>query len=215
VSAIGRRRALEALAALPVTGGLLDCTPPRGQPESAQADAPATRGADAPERRPGWEPGFFSLEQALSVEDVAEQLIPETDTPGARRAGVAELIESLVRDVFEEQERGAFLAGIEALDTLARTATGRAFPACTPEEQQGVLEKLAAATLAQQSKAGGEHGSSALEPAARFWLRMRDLTISGFAQSKLGATLAFAYDPEPGEYQGCVPLESAGKTWAL
>jgi hypothetical protein len=215
VSAIGRRRALEALASLPVSGGLLGCAPLRREPASARPDAPHEQGASALERRPGWEPAFFSLEQALSVEDVTEQLIPETDTPGARRAGVAELIESLVRDAFEEQERGAFLAGVAALNAMAREASGRSFPACTPEEQRGLLEKVAAATAAQLAKGGGAQNAAALEPVASFWLRMRDLTIKGFVQSKLGATLAFAYDPDPGEYQGCVPLDSVGKTWAL
>lgn len=215
MSAIGRRRALEALASLPVSGGLLACTPSLKQPASPQPDVPDALGTVAPERRPGWAPTLFSPEQALSVEDVSEQLIPETDTPGARRAGVAALIESLVRDVLEEQDRSAFLAGIAQLNEMARETAGRAFPACTPEEQRSVLEKVAAATAAQQAKNEGAQNGGTLEPVARFWLRMRDLTINGFVQSKLGATLVFAYDPAPGDYQGCVPLESSDKTWAL
>lgn len=217
MSTIGRRRLLGTLvASLPAAGVAPACSARREESRAPSgASSETTAPSPTPERRPGWQPSLFSVQQALTVEDVAEQLLPETDTPGARRAGVAEFIESLVRDVFEESERRAFLAGIAALNAATSQAQGRVFPACTPEEQRSQLERLAAATLAELEGKGGDPDAEATDPAARFWLSMRSLTIEGFAQSRLGATLVLAYDPVPGEYRGCVPFESVGKTWAL
>jgi hypothetical protein len=200
---LGRRELLAALASgLPAASLLPACA-------ATQSTAEAPSGAG---RRPGWAPTLFSTEQALTVEDVAEQLIPETNTPGARSAGVPALIESLVEHVFDEPGRRDFLAGIAELNAAARQAHGRAFPDCTPAEQKALLETLAAGVAERLVANRASHDD--LDPLSHFWLSMRELTINGFVNSRLGATRVLSYEPTPGEHQGCVPLESAGKTWA-
>jgi hypothetical protein len=42
----------------------------------------------------------------------------------------------------------------------------------------------------------------------------KELTLLGFFTSEPGATQVLQYDPVPGAYHGCVPLEEVGKTWA-
>ena len=48
-----------------------------------------------------------------------------------------------------------------------------------------------------------------------FFRQMKDLTITGYFTSEIGATQALAYDPIPGKFNGCVPLEKDQKAWAL
>jgi glucoside 3-dehydrogenase (cytochrome c) hitch-hiker subunit len=214
MSELDRRELLKGLATLLPGASLLPgCAgAPPAQSATAQAPAPDTR-------QPSWAPALFDAEQALAVEDVAEQLLPETDTPGAKAAGVPAYIESLVQAVFSAEERADFLAGVDALNQQARTAHGASFAACTPEQQTLLLALLASrvvqAQKAAQQAGAGQGGQAKLDPVAHFWLSMRELTISGYSGSKLGATRLLGYDPIPGEYRGCVSLESVGKTWAL
>lgn len=214
MSDIDRRDLLKALAALLPGASLLPAC--AGAPRAPSSVGPAAPAPTASARQPGWVPSLFDTEQALTVEDVAEQLLPETDTPGAKAAGVPRHIESLVADVFSADERTDFLAGVHALNQQARQAHGAAFPSCTPEQQAGLLSVLAK-QIVQAQQAGEQKGArhDALDPLAHFWLSMRELTIDGYARSKLGATRLLGYDPIPGEYLGCVSLESVGKTWAL
>ncbi|MFZ5999973.1 MAG: gluconate 2-dehydrogenase subunit 3 family protein, partial [Bacteroidota bacterium] len=47
-----------------------------------------------------------------------------------------------------------------------------------------------------------------------FILMTKELTVSGFFTSEVGATQVLQYAPVPGAYHGCVPLAEVGKTWA-
>jgi gluconate 2-dehydrogenase gamma chain len=156
------------------------------------------------ERLPGWTPSLFNREQALSVEDVAEVIIPEGVTPGAKSAGVARFIESVVRDVHDDAEQKAFLAGLDQVGAAARAAHGKAFAACTKGEQDALFTSF---VKEQTGPAPGPHQA--------FVRSFRELCIRGFCNSKLGATRVLQYEPTPGEFQGCVPLASVGKAWAL
>ena len=157
----------------------------------------------ARERAPGWEPTLFDREQALCVEDVAELIVPEGATPGAKSAGVAAFVESIVKDVYDEAEQRGFFAGLEELGSRARAAHGRSFDACTSNEQSALFASF---VKERAAPAPGQRFS--------FVRAIRELTIRGFCNSKLGATRVLQYEPTPGEFQGCVPLVSVGKAWA-
>ena len=44
---------------------------------------------------------------------------------------------------------------------------------------------------------------------------MRQLTVTGYFTSEIGATQALEYLPIPGKFIGDVPMEPGQKTWAL
>lgn len=155
------------------------------------------------ERSPGWVATYFSREQAVCAEDLAELIIPEGSTPGAKSAGVAQFIESFVRDVYDDAQQRGFLDGLAQLDARAVRAHGRAFWACTRAEQGALLSALSV-----------EPAGAAPEPPFPFVRSFRELCIRGFCTSKLGATRVLQYEPTPGEFQGCVPVASVGKAWA-
>ena len=52
-----------------------------------------------------WEPVLFSNEQAKLVEALTDIIIPETDTPSASQAGVPAFIESMVNEVYTEDQK--------------------------------------------------------------------------------------------------------------
>jgi gluconate 2-dehydrogenase gamma chain len=89
-----------------------------------------------------WRPRTLSGPQSELVATVAEHIIPTTDTPGARTAGVHRYIDALLTDHYPVAERDRFLAGVQGLDARARFYHKKAFTACTRREQIAMLTDM-------------------------------------------------------------------------
>ncbi|MEO8126742.1 MAG: gluconate 2-dehydrogenase subunit 3 family protein, partial [Bryobacteraceae bacterium] len=82
----------------------------------------------------GWKPLLFTPQQDAAVVALTEIIIPATDTPGARQAGVNRYIDLLLHDgPAAEGER--FLAGLQWLDEYAVSKNGKPFAKLTTAEQ--------------------------------------------------------------------------------
>ena len=86
----------------------------------------------------------FDPQQRAIIGAIAERIMPETDTPGARAAGVPEFIELVVAENFTDQERERFLAGVGEVDARSRKAGGSDFATLPPAEQDRILFQLEA-----------------------------------------------------------------------
>lgn len=93
-------------------------------------------------------PGDGRSLQALSADEhrlvgvIADHIIPETDTPGAAGAGVAEFIDEMLAGYYTEAERTRFLTGLRALDQQAEQRCGGRFVDCAPDQQLALLTEL-------------------------------------------------------------------------
>lgn len=156
-----------------------------------------------------WKPQFFNNEQAALVTRLADLIIPKTDTPGAKEAGVPEFIDLMLKDVYSEEDQKRFTDGIKAFNTEAEKQHGDPFIELSDEEQVSFL------TSVHKQAVEDEKGPN--RPAKRpFILMTKELTMLGFFTSKAGATQVLQYEAVPGSYKGCIPVSEAGngKTWA-
>jgi gluconate 2-dehydrogenase gamma chain len=153
-------------------------------------------------------PQFFTEDQARIVMEVAEIIIPKTDTPGAKDAGVPGFIDLMLKDCYKKEDQDRFIAGLMAFDAEAKTAYGDSFIYCKPEQQVELVTKTHTAALAE-----AKENKEAKRP---FILMAKELTLLGFFTSEPGATQVLQYVAVPGSYKGCIPLAEAGngKTWA-
>src|SRR5438477_6100366 len=119
-ASISRRQALEQVAIL--LGGAISA------PTVAGVLTKPTRRAWA--ASPAWAPRTLSPAQLELVATVAEHIIPQTDTPGARAAGVHRFVDTLLSDHYARE------AGQEP---VAESAT---------EQQLALLRDLDAAAYA-------------------------------------------------------------------
>ncbi len=155
-----------------------------------------------------YKPQFFTEDQARIITEVAEIIIPKTDTPGAKDVGVPGFMDLMLKDCYKKEDQDRFIAGLTAFDEEAKKAYGDSFIYCKPEQQVELVTKVHGAALAE-SKANKE----AKRP---FILMAKELTLLGFFTSEPGATQVLQYVAVPGSYKGCIPLAEAGngKTWA-
>ncbi len=153
-------------------------------------------------------PDFFTKEQAELVSALAEVIIPKTDTPGAKEAGVPGFIDRMLKECYTKEDQDNYLAGLAEFDAAARSVAGDRFVYLPPEKQ---LEFVKA-----QNEAALKMSKENPDSKRPFMLTTKELTLLGFFTSKPGATQVLQYEAVPGSYKGCIPLEEAGngKTWA-
>ena len=156
-----------------------------------------------------WKPVFFTEEQAGLVSQLAETIIPKTDTPGAKEAGVPSFIDLVVKDCYKKEDQEKFVTGLKAFDEQSKSEAGDAFLDLDAAKQTEFINKV----YKQATDAVKTAEPTADKP---FILTMRELTLAGFFTSEPGATQVLQYEAVPGAYHGCLPLAEAGngKTWA-
>jgi len=153
------------------------------------------------------------------VEEIAERIIPTTDTPGAKEAKVPEFILLTLADCYSMADQDRFFQGLDALDAQAKKSYNNSFLDLKSQEQTNLLqqtEKTAkdeASARKKKDDAAKLEGKKA-EPEPGFFQMMKELTVVGYFSSEIGATQALNYVHVPGSYNGCTDLQANQKTWA-
>lgn len=149
----------------------------------------------------------MSPETIAFLDEVAETIIPTTNTPGAKAAKVGAFMQTMVTDCYEEKDQKVFLDGIAAIDKACEKAHGHGFMKASPEHRKEVLT-----AIDKEVKAYNETKKEG-DPNHYFGL-MKQLTLLGYFTSEIGATQALRYVAVPGKYQGCIPYTKGEKAWA-
>ena len=185
-SKMNRREALERTSLL--LGGVLTTSIWTG----------VLNGCEAPKEM-DWTPKFMTQDEAILTEILVDMLIPRTDTPGASDALVHRFIDEMLDGYFDPKEQTIVRNGLkELLDS--------GFSELSLEEKIEAVRELSNQKVSDES---GQDNSES------FFQIMRSMTLLGYFTSEIGATQALRYDPIPGAYEGCIPINKyGGKTWA-
>lgn len=154
-----------------------------------------------------YKPDFFNEEQAGIISELAETIIPKTDTPGAKDAGVPGFIDKILKQCYSKEDQDRFLSGIGEFDKKSKEKHGDSFIYLDKEKQLEFVKAENDEAVKLKDKQGAERP---------FLLMAKELTLLGFFTSEPGATQVLQYEAVPGSYKGCIPLSEAGngKTWA-
>lgn len=154
----------------------------------------------------GYVSPLASENQQKMIAEIAELIIPATSTPGAKAAKVPEFINVLITDCYPEQDQKRFFSGLDKLDSDAKNAHGKSFLTITKAQQTELLKKAEADARTLRTK----------QPAAPapFFQMIKEMTVTGYFTSEIGATKALNYVAVPGAYRACEPLKPGQKSWA-
>lgn len=152
-----------------------------------------------------WNHELFSNRQAQIVTTLVDVILPEDDTPSASQAGVPAFIESMVKEVYNDEQRELFLEGLDRFDEEASLDLEGDFYDMTDEVKFEYTHGLNRVAI---ENGRDEDGNTP------FIMIFRELTMLGYFTSEVGATQVLRYEPTPGRYEGCVPFEEIGRTWA-
>jgi len=150
-----------------------------------------------------WNPVLFTNEQARLVSSLADMILPADEYPSASEVGVPAFIESMINDVYTEEQRNKFLDGLEAFAEKSRIELGSEYYNSTEEDRFQFTYNENQNSLEIDR-----------DEDVPFFLRFKELTILGYFTSEVGATEVLRFEAVPGMYDGCMPFEEVGKTWA-
>jgi hypothetical protein len=86
---------------------------------------------------------------------IADTIIPETETPGARAAHVDQFIDTLLSDHLAPADKERFLAGLTRLEARAQRTHQNAFAQLAPAEQAAMVGELDRLAFREQTLAEG------------------------------------------------------------
>ena len=136
-----------------------------------------------------WVPRTLTPHQHDIVEAIAEIIIPTTETPGARDAGVGRFVDAMFSSYYPAPERNRFLTGLKRVDAQAKRLHGRAFTDLTADQQTAMVLEMDQAAFAAQPGTVGQPFRPELVPE----LRKSDVAAGG----GVGATPEDPANPSP------------------
>lgn len=151
-------------------------------------------------------PRTLNAHQHATVKAMAEMIIPRTDTPGASDVGVAEFVDLILTEWYEEAERTRFLSGFAEVDSRAQTVFGKDFVDCSPLQQSDILMALGEKMVEEVGEQPRPLRRRGVSAPANFYAMLRHLTLTAYYTSEAGATDELHFEMIPGSYQGC-PVE--------
>jgi hypothetical protein len=163
--------------------------------------------SNPPEQKLGGMGTNFSNSDIAFLDEVAETILPKTDTPGAKDAQVGAFMTRIVKDCYTQPDQQVFLDGMQKLDDASKKKNGSSFLDSTPEQRHALLVDL--------DKEAKDYAATKKKDApAHYFRMMKELTLWGYFTSEPGATKALRYVAVPGKYQGCIDYKKGDKAWA-
>jgi len=165
--------------------------------EGCTGSAPKNYALEAPETR-------------SILAEIAETIIPETDTPGAKAAKVDEFIVLMMNDCYEQKDQQVLLDGLKQIDEASRQQYKKPFTELAEEEKTAVLTAVDKERVAYNKRENKQK-----EDPPHYFQLIKELTLLGYFTSEPGATKALRYVAVPGKYEGCIPYKEGEKAWAM
>jgi len=86
--------------------------------------------------------GIFNAQDIALLDEIAETILPQTGTPGAKAAHVGEFMARMVSDCYSAAEQAIFRGGLHALDAATQKASDVPFMRATTAQRTAVLKVL-------------------------------------------------------------------------
>ncbi len=160
--------------------------------------------------------------------EIAETIIPKTDTPGAKEAKVAEFMNTIVSDCYATTHQQAFTDGLKTLEEKCKKVNGKSFIDSDAKQRHDFLVTLEKEAKEFNIKVDDENKKARETAKQKSWkddvdfvstprhyyTSIKQLTLWGYFSSKEGMTKALRYNPVPGKYDGSDPYIKGEKAWA-
>lgn len=148
---------------------------------------------------------FFKEDQMRLLTSIVDTILPKTDSPSASEVGVPQMIDTMVSNVYDAESQSKYKSGLSKLTGyLTKESKGKGYHMLDNAEQKLILENLTKSDV------------SAFADAKQSLLDIKQQTIAYYLNTEEVATKFMNYLPVPGQYEGCISLESVGgKAWAL
>lgn len=175
-------------------------------------------------------PVAFTADNIAFLDEVAETILPQTNTAGAKAAGVGRFMTVMVNDCYTKDDQEVFHKGLTTLDDACKKMHNVGFMKATPEQRKQLLISVDKETndyvkkqadaenvQKQKEKQGQERSTNDFKRETmpnHYFQQLKQLAIFGYFTSEKGRTEGLHYVPVPGKYQGVIDYKKGDKAFA-
>ena len=145
--------------------------------------------------------GTFTPQDVALLDEIAETILPETSTPGAKAAQTGAFMALMVTDTYDEGDQAVFREGLERIKAAA-------FLTLAPAQRLALVERLDREQKAYMDQRRGD------DTPRHYFRMMKQLALFGYFTSEIGCNQALRYVESPGSYDPCVPYTPGERAWA-
>lgn len=149
--------------------------------------------------------------QESLIADLAECIIPETDTPGAKSAAVEKFIMLAVINCSDMRTQRNFIKGLNDLQAYTMEKYNKIFLKCDQQHKEEILAYFEARSYFGHSFIKKVKKKIFGEP---FFSLLKNYTAIGYCTSMQGATKGLSYDYIPSTFQPCLQITENQRSWA-
>jgi hypothetical protein len=149
--------------------------------------------------------GIFTKEQVRLLTEIADTIIPTTDTPGAKAAKVGPFIAVMVSDCYDKAKQQRFLDGLATLDQNCKSSHGKTFLHCSAKVRHDLLVEL-------DGQQKNYYKTKKKEDPDHYFRVIKDLVLWGYFTSEIGATKALRSVDYPGRYE-TIDYKKGDRAW--
>jgi len=163
---------------------------------------------------------LFTAADVAMLDEIAETILPETSTPGAKAAKTGAFMALMVTDAYDASQQQVFRRGLSQVDEACRTAHNVPFMRATPAQRLSVVEALDREQKgAMDARTPTRTNRAPAAPAApdeppHYFRMMKELALVGYFTSEIGYTKAMRYRESPGRFDPCAPYAPGDRIWA-
>jgi glucoside 3-dehydrogenase (cytochrome c) hitch-hiker subunit len=86
--------------------------------------------------------GDFSTTDISMLDEIADTILPDTKTPGAKAAGVGPFMALMVTDCYYPKDQKIFRDGMQKIEDACKKANNVSFVSATPQQRLALLEAI-------------------------------------------------------------------------
>lgn len=151
--------------------------------------------------------GLFTKSDIIFFDEIAETIIPRTNTPGAKDAQVGSFIADFVSNCYSQEDQIVIKKAMIDINKNSQTQFKKEFVNITSQQRQELLQKGAV-----ESK--DYNLQKADNASLHYFTLFQQLTLMGFFTSEPGYTQVLRFEMMPGAYKGCIGYKKGETAWA-
>ena len=168
-------------------------------------------------------PETFTQEEIAFLDEVAETILPETRTPGAKAAKVGSFMALMVSEGYDRPNQIIFHDGMREINRACAERFGHEFMGATPAQRTTLLtetdrerkefyDRRHALVGGQFERAGRAWNKINGKP-DHYFQQMKQLALMGFFTSEVGRKEALRYVPVPGKWESVIDYKKGDKAF--
>ncbi|MEP7266567.1 MAG: gluconate 2-dehydrogenase subunit 3 family protein [Saprospiraceae bacterium] len=152
----------------------------------------------------GVNPSILSKDEFLFVEEIAETILPKSNTPGAKDAGVTTFIDHFISRIYTADQLKDFKLDLSVLQQKCQSQFNKALSKCSLEQKKEFVKSIESDKYAPAVSIWGNpvHEGDELP----FYKKLKSMILWGYFSSEKVGKEVLLYQQLAPDYQGCVDV---------